>query len=80
MVCYRYNIMKECWKELPDKRPNFSDLVTAFSTILESIAGYLDFTATPLTPAENAGSGYDHLIVKITSVDDNNEEQAHSLD
>ena len=46
-------MMKVCWKELPDKHPTFSELVTTISTILEAIAGYLDLTLTPLTPAGN---------------------------
>ena len=65
--------MKECWKELPDKRPAFSELVTTISTSLEAIAGYLDFTATPLTGKfEN---GYNNFIEGITDVDGDNQEQ-----
>ena len=71
--------MKECWKELPDKRPAFSELVTTISTSLEAIAGYLDFTATPLTPAGHFDDGYDHLMVTITDVDDDSQEQDHIL-
>ena len=33
--------MQQCWLEPADKRPNFHDLVTTISNILESIAGYL---------------------------------------
>ena len=33
--------MQQCWLKDVDKRPNFHDLVTTISSILESIAGYL---------------------------------------
>ena len=72
--------MKECWKELPDKRPAFSELVTTISTSLEAIAGYLDFTATPFTADGNVGIGRDPLIVTVTDVDDYSQEQVHNLD
>lgn len=72
--------MNQCWKELPDKRPNFSELLITISTILERIGGYLDFSASPLTPVGSSGSDYDHLIVTITDVDDDNQEQTHNSD
>ena len=53
MIHHRYNIMKECWEELPDNRPTFSDLVTTISASLEAIAGYMDLilsSSVPLTP------------------------------
>jgi len=78
--------MKECWKELPDKRPTFSELVTTISTSLEAIAGYLDFTAAPFTADGNVGSGrdpltgkfkngYDNFVEGITDVDGDNQEE-----
>lgn len=33
--------MQQCWLEVVDRRPNFHDLVTTISNILESTAGYL---------------------------------------
>ena len=34
--------MLECWKENPDERPTFSQLVVTISSQLEGLAGYLD--------------------------------------
>ena len=34
--------MLECWKENPDERPTFSQLVSSISSHLEGLAGYLD--------------------------------------
>jgi len=48
LLCYRYDIMKDCWKELPNERPAFSVLVRTISAMVGEIAGYLDLTATPL--------------------------------
>ena len=38
----RYSIMLECWKENPEDRPTFSQLVSSISSQLEGMAGYLD--------------------------------------
>ena len=75
--------MKECWKELPDKRPTFSELVTTISTSLEAIAGYLDFTAVPQTAAGNYDSEYDHLNMNYmidAGGSGEGQEQEHNLD
>ena len=37
-----YTIMLECWKENPDERPTFSQLVVTISSQLEGLGGYLD--------------------------------------
>ena len=42
-----YEEMLKCWEENAKKRPNFSQLVTAFSTILEEMVGYLELGNTP---------------------------------
>ena len=70
-----YDMMNVCWKELPDKHPTFSELVTTISTILETIAGYLGLTAALLTPAGFFDGGYDALIVTVTDVDGDSREQ-----
>ena len=58
---YRFSTMSDCWVEIPDKRPTFSDLVTTLSTALEGIAGYLDFTTETQEQLLLHGSGYDLL-------------------
>ena len=39
-------LMCECWREDPDGRPTFSDLVSTISESLEGLAGYMDFSPT----------------------------------
>ena len=34
--------MRNCWEREPDNRPQFSELVSTISSILESVAGYLE--------------------------------------
>ena len=38
---YRYDIMKSCWKKLPQDRPTFSELIARLSKSLISMAEYL---------------------------------------
>ena len=37
-----YSVMQSCWKSEPEDRPQFSELVTTISDILESTAGYVE--------------------------------------
>ena len=73
--------MSDCWVEVPDKRPTFSDLVTTLSTALEGIAGYLDFTTVIQEQLLLHGSGYDHLdptqMRPVTSDGPSTEEHDH---
>ena len=41
---YRYDTMMACWTHLPHERPTFSDLVITVNTLLEKLAGYIDFS------------------------------------
>ena len=34
--------MQSCWESEPEKRPQFCELVSTISSILESAAGYLE--------------------------------------
>ena len=68
-----YEAIIQCWKEHPDKRPTFSELVHTISGLLTGIANYLDFSTQPAkesdVPLEDnydhqakvAGHGYDQL-------------------
>ena len=42
-----YAIMQSCWESEPEDRPQFCELVSTMSSILESAAGYLEL-AMPL--------------------------------
>ena len=37
-----YTVMQSCWKSEPEDRPQFSELVSTISDILESTAGYIE--------------------------------------
>ena len=37
--------MQQCWSIEPEKRPQFSELVSSLSSFLESVAGYLHIGA-----------------------------------
>ena len=39
-----YSVMQSCWKSEPEDRPQFSELVSTISDILESIAGYIELS------------------------------------
>ena len=56
-----YAAVTKCWEGTPDNRPNFSELVVTFSSCLEDIAGYIDFSPDPISK-ELPVFGYDHLI------------------
>jgi len=34
--------MRSCWESEPENRPQFCELVSTISSILESVAGYLE--------------------------------------
>ena len=40
-----YELIGLCWTESPDKRPSFQELVERVNSLLEGVAGYLDFSA-----------------------------------
>ena len=53
-----YDVMLKCWRDLPDKRPSFAELVPMLSSLLEEIAGYMDFS---IFKCSKHSEGYDHL-------------------
>ena len=58
-IC-RYELIKLCWVESCDKRPSFQELVQRVNSLLEGVAGYLDFSAFS-GESQTAVQGYDHL-------------------
>lgn len=56
--------MVECWKEDPNLRPRFGALVTEISTILEEMAGYMDFNSLPLeSPSSEINNSQENILV-----------------
>ena len=51
----------ECWTESPDKRPSFQGLCLAINSLLEGVAGYVDFSAFSKEATHAGAIGYDHL-------------------
>ena len=40
----RYEMMRSCWDADPEQRPTFSQLVTTITSVLNSLADYLEVT------------------------------------
>ena len=56
---FRYEEISRCWDEVPENRPCFEDLAEIINSLLEGVAGYLDFSIfSGISPTK---SGYDHL-------------------
>jgi len=64
-----YSVMRNCWEREPEKRPQFSELVSTISSILESTAGYLELAMS----LRNVKSDYESGITR-DSVDDSEPE------
>ena len=45
-MCRYTQLMSDCWNMEPDERPDFSELVVATSSMLQSSADYLDLDPT----------------------------------
>ena len=37
-----YSVMRSCWESEPENRPQFCEPVSTISSIVESVAGYLE--------------------------------------
>ena len=44
-ILKRYDLIIQCWNASPEKRPFFEDLVEEIDSLLEGVAGYLEFSA-----------------------------------
>ena len=38
--------MKKCWRQSPEERPRFSELVATLDKTLQSVAGYIELSMT----------------------------------
>ena len=43
MTFSRYELMLDCWKEEPDERPSFEQLISALETMMEKDTPYFDW-------------------------------------
>ena len=57
----RFCVMMTCWKENPDKRPTFDELVNTISSILKPLADYMDFSDVYCKENNTEESKYDRL-------------------
>ena len=48
--------MMNCWSQVPQKRPCFSEIVANISNYTEDIAGYLDVNFSPFGSTFNQGA------------------------
>ena len=39
-----YDMMMSCWRENPDNRPSFAELVETLTAVLKPLADYMDFS------------------------------------
>ena len=61
--------MMTCWKENPDKRPTFGELVNTISSILKPLADYMDFSDVYCKENNTEGSKYDRLENKYDKLE-----------
>ena len=65
-ISYSYSLLLQCWDEQPEKRPDFSQLLSTLSTLLEAVAGYVIFSASE---KENLAAGMSLLYCNSTALD-----------
>ena len=63
-------MMLSCWKENPDKRPTFEDLVCTISKILKPLADYLDFSDLYCKENDTDKNSYDKLGSRYDKLED----------
>ena len=59
-------VINQCWMESPDRRLSFQDITVILNSLLEDVAGYVDFSAICRGNMASANDclapGYDHLV------------------
>ena len=45
LLMISYSVMLKCWSESSEDRPSFVHVVQLLNSLLEEIAGYIDFSA-----------------------------------
>ena len=69
MLNNRFCVMMTCWKENPDKRPTFDELVNTISSILKPLADYMDFSDVYCKESNTKESKYDRLENKYDKLE-----------
>ena len=65
----RFCVMMTCWKENPDKRPTFDELVNTISSILKPLADYMDFSDVYCKENNTKEGKYDRLENKYDKLE-----------
>ena len=59
-LSFRYNgLITQCWVALPEKRHSFLQVTKILNSLLEDVAGYMDFSA--ICGVDETVGRYDHL-------------------
>ena len=71
-----YTMMRSCWENEPKDRPNFADLVTQISSLLEEIKNYLPLIDTERdTDLDTNSNGNDCNIPPVNDSESNFEKE-----
>ena len=63
--CFSFSVMKKCWREDPDGRPDFAELASVTERLLISIAGYTELSMDlPQGESEEGGNGKNACTMK----------------
>ena len=65
-ISYSYSLLLQCWDEQPEERPDFGQLVSTLSTLLEAVAGYVIFSASE---KENLAADMSLVYCNSTALD-----------
>ena len=56
ILLFSYRIIKKCWKQDPNERPTFVDLVAMLDIRLQEVAGYLEMEMVLVPKGEDKKS------------------------